>query len=504
MTEPQHPLLTAESENSSTDTQAEEWTWDFPDLANALGLLQLVAAEFEELQVAHCATKSQPSKLWEEPYTFISARLRELRETLPTLQSTLKCEVTSRLQSQREPAARMLLEMALHTIQDPVSAIMVHTHASHSYLGGELQSVHSPGGASCLMDRARHLVHDDQLCLGIVYMIQAMEHAHGQSDADLARTVRSHDIPEFMNNVFRKFASQAANSHRWKSPSLIFPSVRPISEQDAIEAVLVKFWIGFDDALGLLGRPKIRGASPEHWKDNFRHMCMHHTGWTKIDTDGRTILHLAVLLGLKSEVEMLLKHSESLIYQQDRAQRTPLHLAAIIGQEAMCDAFLYSQHVGNLVLLQDYAGRLPLWYAADTRNDRLFQKLLDATEQYQTMPDICSHRDKDGNNLLQYATAHGLNVYQKLAKWTKGTATEDFYPFRWSTNTPKNLSQVLTTSNNSLAPWSAPPDPNTIYSAPQLESRLEWAQKLLKFPPISMEANDMNCTMGSHTHPLFA
>lgn len=386
----------------------------------------------------------------------------------------------------------MALERALHTIQDPVSAVMVHTLASHSYLGGEPQSAYSPGGASCLMDRARHLVHDDQLCLGIVYMIQAMEHANGQPDTDLARTVGSHDIPEFMNKIFRKFASQDASSHRWKSHSLIFPSVRLISGQDAIEAVLVKCWIGFDDALGLLGSPNIRGASPQHWKDNFRRICRHHASWTKRDTDGRTVLHLAVLLCLKSEVEMLLKHSDSLVYQQDRANRTALHLAAIIGQEAICDAFLHSQHVGDLVWRQDYAGRLPLWYAADTRNGRLFEKLLAATQKCQTRQDICSHRDKDGNNLLQYATAHGLDC-GKLAEWTNGTTTQDHYPIRWPTNTPKNMSQVLMTSNNSLAPWLTPPDQN-IYSSPQLEPRLEWAQaEVLKFHPTAAGAKDMNC-----------
>lgn len=111
---------------------------------------------------------------------------------------------------------------------------------------------------------------------------------------------------------------------------------------------------------------------------------------------------------MEDEISLLSRTSHFDLSKKDNSGRTPLHVAAIIGNKSVCDTLLSAENVGDAVLAKDVEGRLPLWYAAEANKREIFSKFLDTTLSYTSLTKICSDTDKDGNNLVQYCTAHGL------------------------------------------------------------------------------------------------
>ena len=108
----------------------------------------------------------------------------------------------------------------------------------------------------------------------------------------------------------------------------------------------------------------------------------------------------------------------------DADGRNNLHVAALLKMDHVA-SFVAA---GNLVQM-DKKGRLPVWYTATKGNERLFQKLLEATGLQVNIPDIHYHQDCDGATLAQFAMAHGLDYAGALAG-TRGceVSTEQIYP----------------------------------------------------------------------------
>jgi hypothetical protein len=332
--------------------------------------------------------------------------------------------------------------MALPTILEPA-------------VGLRSQRQNDANLATILEEQAKRLIETGQLCSGIVVLGKSMAHSQEQPNINLAKLVQSHNIPLLMENVTRKFGigEQQVSSDTWKWPSIVFPSVQALTGPQTMETLLIKNWIGFDDALSLLGEPRLGSASPKNWKDVFRYVCSLPGYSTKVDNNGRTSLHIAVLLGMVEEVKTLLSLPDLDPSRQDKAQQTALHLAAILGHEAICDTFLSTNQARGSVLLGDYAGRLPVYYTADGGREALFQQLLEETRSHAhgNMLDIYNHRDKDGNTLLQYGIVHRLDC-PELLKWTESTDIQGYYPDRHPIPLIVDLGPTLL-SNNSLSQW---------------------------------------------------
>ncbi|KAJ3547794.1 hypothetical protein NM208_g1328 [Fusarium decemcellulare] len=431
--------LTAITRNQTT------WAWSLTDLQNALGLLQLVAAACSEHKTALREAKLQLPKLWFHPYKLFDHRLYELEGLYKALKSSLMSEVTRRLETEQDTATKHLLMTAIPIIAEPC-------------VNSGCQEEHHKGLADIQEKHARRLVEDGQLCLGILFLSKSMARSQKQPSMETSGLLRSHDIPSLMNEVSGKFELNTGLD-TWRWPSMIFPQVRQVSRQEVTETLVIKNWIGLDDALGLLGQPFLRGAFPKDWKNVFRYICRHAKESTRMGSDGRTSLHIAVLLGMAEEVKILLTYPHCRPAQQDSTQQTALHLAAILGHEAICDLLLSTGDVNSGILLEDSAGRSPLWYAAGKGKDVLFDKLLrhTLTLLYQDMSNICAHRDKDGNSLLNFAIMNGLQ-YPELFLWTSCTDIKNFYPDRYAVPNSDDLSQflrlsgVLNTTNDSLSP----------------------------------------------------
>ncbi|KAF4462479.1 ankyrin repeat [Fusarium albosuccineum] len=424
----QHPQAESNELTAITQNQAE-WTWSLTDLQNALGLLQLVAATCSEPKAALCDAKSQLPKLWFHPY-----------------KSNLMSEVIRRLETEQYTATKQLLMAAIPAIAEP--CVKVRFQEEHDKNLADIQEKH-----------AKRLVKDGQICLGILFLSKSMAHSQKQPSKEILALLKFHDIPSLMNEVSGKFGLKTGPG-TWRWPSMVLPHVRQLPREaitKVTETLVIKNWIGFDDALGLLGQPFLRGAFPKDWKNVFRYICRHPKESTRMGSDGRTSLHIAVLLGMVEEVKILMTYPHCRPAQQDNAQQTALHLAAIIGQDAICDLLLSTGDVNSGILLEDSAGRSSLWYAAGKGKDALFENLPHHTLPYKNMNDICAHRDKDGNSLLDFTITNGLQ-YPELLLWTNCTDIKNFYPDRYAIPNSDDLSQlllntgVLNTTNDSLSP----------------------------------------------------
>ena len=62
------------------------------------------------------------------------------------------------------------------------------------------------------------------------------------------------------------------------------------------------------------------------------------------DSEGRTALHLYVAVDNRKLVRYLTSREDCLLSEQDHMQRTPLHLAAILGMENL---LLFSLFIGS-------------------------------------------------------------------------------------------------------------------------------------------------------------
>lgn len=381
---------------------------------NALGLLQLIAAECLEQRAARHASMSKLPGHWNEPNIFLPYRSRELSDLYKALQSALLEEVTSRLEIERDPATKLLFESAIGTITEPFSNL-------------RLQLRHSKKLGDILKEQAQRLVDEGQLCLGILSLGKSVTQTQKQPDINVVKAIKSYDVPGFMENIARKFGLKGANSDAWRWPSMILPTAQPISEEEAMETVLIKNWIGFEHSLRLFGQFSLWGASPSSWKEVFRSICRDPKEWAKTDKYGRTSLHIAVLLGMNEEVKLLVRHSNLCLSQQDNAQQTALHLAAILSREDICGTLMSTTQARASIQLRDGKGRLAVWYAADAKKEPLFQRLLDATKFHLDMSAIYSDRDGDGNTLFQYAKVRGLELPDP-AEGPESTDISGFYP----------------------------------------------------------------------------
>eukprot|EP00795_Rhopilema_esculentum_P013394 gene13394-4257_t len=123
------------------------------------------------------------------------------------------------------------------------------------------------------------------------------------------------------------------------------------------------------------------------------------------DSEGRTALHLYVAVDNKALVRYLASREDCLLSEQDHMQRTPLHLAAILGHTEIAEVLL--SH-GCEALIPDNNGVRPLHYAAQNN----FAKTLEAMLQHENVND---EPDNDGRTALMWAAAKGaydaLNVF---------------------------------------------------------------------------------------------
>ncbi|KAF5011530.1 hypothetical protein FDECE_2361 [Fusarium decemcellulare] len=410
---------------------------------NALGLLQLVAAACSEHKAALSDAKSQLPKLWFHPYKLFNSMSCELEGMYKALRSGLMSEVTRRLETEQDTATKQLLMAAIPTIAEP--CVHPGCKEEHDKDLADIQEKHT-----------RRLIEDGQLCLGILFLSKSIARSQKQPNVEISGLLKSHDIPSVMDQVAGNFGLNTSPD-TWRWPSMIFPHVRHVPRKEVTETLVIKNWIGFDDALGLFGQPFLRGAYPKDWENIFRYICRHPKESTRMGSDGRTSLHIAVLLGMTDEVKILLSYPHCRPAQQDNAQQTALHLAAIFGHGEICDLLLSTGYASSGILLEDSAGRPPLWYAAGKGKDALFERLLHHTLPYKNMNDICAHRDKDGNSLLDFTMRNGLQ-YPELFLWTNCTDIKDFYPDRYAVLNSDDLSQlqllteVLNTTNDSLSP----------------------------------------------------
>lgn len=189
-------------------------------------------------------------------------------------------------------------------------------------LGLRLQRLQNIKLAATFEEQARRVIENGQLCLGITFLSKAMSLSHKASDMNLVNLIESHDILRFIDDIAQKFRLkvQYTGPDTWKWPSMLFPSLRELSGHQAMEGLVIKNWVRFDFTRGLLGNPRLQGTSSEDWKQVFRYMCRHPEESTVRDKEGRTSLHLAVLLNIPEEVKRLLRFPHFDPSQQDKAQ----------------------------------------------------------------------------------------------------------------------------------------------------------------------------------------
>ncbi|KAK7408543.1 hypothetical protein QQX98_009304 [Neonectria punicea] len=300
------------------------------------------------------------------------------------------------------------------------------------------------------------LIADGQFALAIVYYHKSLAQSSRQPNMQFVIALKSHDLPSLMATTAAKFGLKGhyIMPDFWAWTSMVYPSVMPMSKDEVMETLLIKTWLGFASALNSLGDRILNHASPRNWKQVFQWGCRFPRE-VKTDIDGRTNLHLAVLLGLREEVSLLSKNSNLDFWKGDETQRTPLHLAAILGDESICDILLGAKKASDAILVQDAEGRRPLWYAAEAKKQAIFKKLLHATLACMSLSDICSETDKDGGNLVAYCTAHGLAPSEllQLAEYSEFSEQENIRPDLYAGNDQAWQSQMSIISGNALSSW---------------------------------------------------
>ncbi|MCO5577581.1 hypothetical protein L7F22_031412 [Adiantum nelumboides] len=116
---------------------------------------------------------------------------------------------------------------------------------------------------------------------------------------------------------------------------------------------------------------------------------------------GNTVLHLAARDGDAGVVELLIKSGDADILAQNNDGRTPLHLAALLGHEAVLKKLLQHEGATSALMLQDNYGDTPLHHAALSGNENIIRQLLSGAVNPQ---DCVSARNKlDLRTPLHYA-----------------------------------------------------------------------------------------------------
>lgn len=372
-------------------------------------MLQLASAEYIEQEAANHAAIERLPNHWDRIHGSLIARFCDLGEFLKVFQPMLQSEVLRRLEQHQETTPREFLLRALDTIADPVSGTLINPPAFSTSTASRPKVLQPSVIANALRNRAISLAAEGQWSLAILSHQKSLAHHQRQPDSSFSTSLKSRDIPNVMAKAAKKFGLKDDYSVQefWAWTSTIYPNILPTSRTEIMETLFIKTWIGFDDALDLVGGRVLQYASPKVWKSVFWWLCKNQS-IPKVDIDGRTGLHLAVLLGMEDEITLLSRTSNFDLSKKDNSGRTPLHVGAIIGNKSVCDTLLSAENVGDAVLAKDVEGRLPLWYAAEANMREVFSKFLDTTLSYTSLTKLCSDIDKDGNNLVQYCTAHGL------------------------------------------------------------------------------------------------
>lgn len=372
-------------------------------------MLQLASAEYIEQEAANDDAIEHLPNHWDRIHGSLIARFCNLGEFLKVFQPRLQSEVLRRLEQRQETTSREFLSRALDAIADPVSGTLINPPVFSISTASRPKVLQPSMIANALRKRATSLAAEGQWSLAILSYQKSLAHGQRQPDLSFSTSLKSHDIPNIMAKTAQRFGLKEDYSvpEFWAWTSTIYPNILPASRTEIMETLFIKTWIGFDDALDLFGVRLFQYASPKVWKSVFWWLCRSQS-IPKVDIDGRTGLHLAVLLGMKDEITLMSRTSNFDLSKKDKSGRTPLHVAAIIGNKSVCDTLLSVEHVGDAVLAKDVEGRLPLWYAAEANKREVFSKFLDTTLIHTSLTEICSDIDKDGNNLVQYCTAHGL------------------------------------------------------------------------------------------------
>ncbi|KPM37342.1 hypothetical protein AK830_g9242 [Neonectria ditissima] len=145
-----------------------------------------------------------------------------------------------------------------------------------------------------------------------------------------------------------------------------------------------------------------------------------------------------------------------LFFLRDKSGRTPLHLAAIVGDESICDILLGAKDpINTAILIKDAEERLPLWYAGEGNKLGIFKRLRHETLKHMSLLEICSETDKKGATLVEYCTAHGLAQSEllDLVKFSQFPDLINIRPDLYATVDQSWQNQLSVISGKSLSPW---------------------------------------------------
>ena len=127
---------------------------------------------------------------------------------------------------------------------------------------------------------------------------------------------------------------------------------------------------------------------------------------TTVDTNKKSLLHIAAKCGDASLVNVLLNHGFS-VYLRDKFLRTPLHVACQFGKEKCFDELIKAK---SDILAKDSIGRTCLHYACFADCVGVVTMILEME------PDMLQCKDAYGRTPLHYAVWNGTNAQSDILK----------------------------------------------------------------------------------------
>ena len=125
---------------------------------------------------------------------------------------------------------------------------------------------------------------------------------------------------------------------------------------------------------------------------------------TTVDTNKKSLLHIAAKCGDVTLINVLLNHGFS-VYLRDKFLRTPLHVACQFGKEKCFDELIKAK---SDILAKDSIGRTCLHYACFADCVNVVTMILDLD------PDMLQCKDAYGRTPLHYAVWNGTNAQSEI------------------------------------------------------------------------------------------
>ena len=139
----------------------------------------------------------------------------------------------------------------------------------------------------------------------------------------------------------------------------------------------------------------------EYFKKHSQNM---HEILTTVDTNKKSLLHIAAKCGDVTLINVLINHGFS-VYLRDKFLRTPLHVACQFGKEKCFDELIKAK---SDIFAKDSIGRTCLHYACFADCVNVVTMILDMD------PDMLQCKDAYGRTPLHYAVWNGTNAQSEI------------------------------------------------------------------------------------------